>query len=314
MSTFVKNNDQQVFEMLKQKVAERMKQSYPGINPSIAEWKGQEIVDFQEELLHYVNAHISEKWFYNHMKSSNPKLPRIDMLNLLSRYVGYANWDDFRYECADQSVVIVKPGNPNRYFIFVPVLVLVALGILFLMFKLLSNREYTFRFYDADTAEPITNTIIEVSVLLPGESPVSHLCRPDGSFSLKTNKASIRFAIKSPYYQTDTIVRTLDKFNRDETVTLRPDNYALMIHYFSSMNVRDWRQRRDQLNHIIADSALIFQVFGKEAIGVELFTKWDFINKLTLPSAGLKNIEILDTRYQEDRITMIRFRQKVAER
>ena len=191
---------------------------------------------------------------------------------------------------------------------------LVALGILFLLFKLLSTREYTFRFYDADTAEPITSTIIEVSVLLPNESPVSHLCGSDGSFTLKTDKANIRFSVKSPYYQTDTIFRTLDKFNRNETVKLRPDNYALMIHYFSSMNVKDWQKRRDQLNRMIADSALIFQVFSKEAPGVELYGKWEFINKLTLPSTGLKNIEILDTRYQEDRITMIRFRQKEARR
>ncbi|HOW25006.1 MAG TPA: hypothetical protein PK711_04985 [Bacteroidales bacterium] len=310
----MKNNDLPTFRMLKQKVAERMLQSYPGINPVISEWKGQEIVDFQEELLKNVNAHISEKWFYTHMKSSHPKLPRIDMLNLLSRYAGYANWDDFRYECSDQTVAIVKPVNPNRYFIFVPALVLVALGILFLLFKLLSTREYTFRFYDADTAEPITSTIIEVSVLLPNESPVSHLCGSDGSFTLKTDKANIRFSVKSPYYQTDTIFRTLDKFNRNETVKLRPDNYALMIHYFSSMNVKDWQKRRDQLNRMIADSALIFQVFSKEVPGVELYGKWEFINKLTLPSTGLKNIEILDTRYQEDRITMIRFRQKEARR
>lgn len=291
-----------------------MRESYPGINSSMAAWKGQEIVDFQEELLKHVNAHISEKWFYNHIKSDNPSLPRIDILNLLSRYAGFANWDDFKYKHIDHSAPVTSTGNPNRYFIYIPALVLLCLGILFLLFKLLSNREYTFRFYDADTAEPITNTIIEVSVLLPGESPVNHVCRPDGSFSFKTEKASLRFAIKSPYYQTDTIVRTLDKFNRDETVKLNPDNYALMIHYFSNMNVKDWKQRRDQLNKIIADSALIFQVFGKEAIGAELYGKWDFINKLTLPSTGLKNIEILDTRYQGDKISMIRFRQKEAGR
>jgi hypothetical protein len=312
MNTFVKSTDPQTFEILKQKIVESMQQTYPGINPSITEWKGQEIVDFQEELLAKVNAHISEKWFYNHMKSENRSLPRIDMLNLLSRYVGYANWDDFKYEHADHAKVAVKSGNPNRYFIYIPVLVLVVMGILFLLFKLFSNREYTFRFYDADTAEPITNTFIDVSVLLEGESPVSHLCRPDGSFTLKTDKTHIRFIVKSPYYQTDTINRLLDKFNRDETVKLRPDNYALMIHYFSSMNVKDWQKRRNQLNRMIADSAMIFQVFGREAIGVELYSKWEFINKLTLPSTGLKNIEIVDTRYEGDKISLIRFRQKEA--
>ena len=61
---------------------ETMLRSYPGMSASIADWKGQDIVNFQEELLRKVNAHISEKWFYTHMKSDQDKLPRIDMLNV----------------------------------------------------------------------------------------------------------------------------------------------------------------------------------------------------------------------------------------
>ena len=52
-----------------------MQQSYPGINPVISEWKGQEITDFQEELLNKANAHISEKWFYNHIKKKMKHYP-----------------------------------------------------------------------------------------------------------------------------------------------------------------------------------------------------------------------------------------------
>ena len=33
-----------------------------------------------------VNGRISEKWFYTHIKSNSGKLPRIDMLNILSEY------------------------------------------------------------------------------------------------------------------------------------------------------------------------------------------------------------------------------------
>ncbi len=87
----------------------------------------------------------------------------------------------------------------------------------------------------------------------------------------------------------------------------------MMIQYFSTMNVKDWQKRRDQLNLMIADSAMIYQVY-EEAVGVELYNKWEFINKLTLPSTGLKDIEILDTQYQGDKITLIRFKQKEAEK
>jgi hypothetical protein len=310
----VKNKDIQAFELLKQKIAERMQQSFPGINPSISEWKGQEIVDFQEELLQQVNAHISEKWFYNHVKTTKETLPRIDILNLLSKYTGYANWDDFKFKNASREIVVDPSKRANRYFIYVPLLVLFILGIMFFLFKTVSTKDYKFRFYDADTKEPVTNNIIEVNVLLEGESPVSYLCGPDGSFILKTDKVSVHFVVKSPYYQTDTIIRLLDKFNRDEIVQLQPNNYAMMIQYFSTMNVKDWQKRRDQLNLMIADSAMIYQVFAKEAIGVELYNKWEFINKLTLPSTGLKDIEILDTKYQGDKISLIRFRQKEADK
>jgi len=291
-----------------------MQQSFPGINPSISEWKGQEIVDFQEELLQKVNAHISEKWFYNHVKAGKETLPRIDILNLLSKYAGYSNWDDFKFKHPGQIIAVDHSKRANRYFIYVPALVLLTLGVMFILFKMLSTKDYKFRFYDADTKEPVTNTIIEVSVLLVGESPVSYLCGPDGSFILKTDKINVRFVVKSPYYQTDTIIRILDKFNRDEIVQLRPDNYAMMIQYFSTMNVKDWQKRRNQLNLMIADSAMIYQVFDKEAVGVELYNKMEFINKMTLPSTGLKDIEILDTKYQGDKISLIRFRQKEADK
>ena len=305
----------QAFELLKLKIVERMQETFPGINPVISEWKGQEIVDFQEELLQKVNAHISEKWFYTHIKSRNDSLPRIDILNLLSKYAGYSNWDDFKYKHSREPGKDIRDldKRANRYFIYVPLLVLLILGIIFIFFKMFTTKEYNIRFYDADTAEPITNNIIEVNLLLDGESPVSYLCLPDGSFTLKTDKTRIRFVVESPYYLSDTITRNLDKFKREEMVRLRPDNYALMIHYFSSMNVKDWQKRRDQLNLIIADSAMIYQVFSNEGVGVALYNKGEFINKLTLPASGLKNIEILDTKYQGDKISLIRFRQKEAE-
>jgi len=192
--------------------------------------------------------------------------------------------------------------------------VLLILGTFFVFFKIFSIREYRFVFYDADTKEPIINSIIEVRVLLDEESPVSYLCRADGSFNLKTGKTNVRFVVQAPYYLTDTISRILDKFNRTEMVKLHPDNFALMLYYLSNMNVQDWKNRRNQLSLIISDSALIYQVYDRDIKGLELYNKWEFINKLTLPSRGLKSIEILDTKYQDNKISVIRFKQKEIER
>ena len=290
-----------------------MQQSYPGINPSISDWKGQEITDFQEELRTRVNANISEKWFYTHMKGVHPTMPRIDVLNFLSRYAGYANWDDFIFKNRELQLPgpspVLPSGSANRYFIIIPVLALVVFCIFYGLFKLFNTREYKFCFNDADTREAITIGKIEVHLLLKGESPETSYCGTDGCFFLKTDQSIIRMVVSNPYYKTDTIVRILKKLNRNEIINLHANDYALMIHYFSKMKVDDWEKRRNRLEKMIDDKAMIYQVVSeKEAIGTELYNKQEFIDKLTVPSGSLKNIEILDTKFREEKITVLRFR------
>lgn len=307
----MQQHERVLFRLLKKQIVVTMQRSYPAVSPNIMEWRGQEITDFQEELASKVNGHISEKWFYTHMKSESGSLPRIDVLNLLSQYAGYTGWDDFMYQNRSQVSSVSPIRKTNRVFIVVPLLVITVLAILYLAFKIYNIQEYRFCFYDADTREPISNNIIEVSMLLTDESPVNFLCDPDGCLVLKTDQATVTLVVKTPYYQTDTVIRLLDKFKRDEMIRLRPNNYALMIHYFSRMNVKDWQQRRNQLDRMISDSALIFQVYKTEYVGMELYTKREFINKLTMPASSLKHIEILDTKHSpDDQIILLRFRQK----
>ena len=316
-------SDQRYFEALKIKIVAMMQQSYPGINPSISEWKGQEITDFQEELLRTGNAHLSEKWFYTHMKSVSKSLPRIDVLNLLSKYAGYANWDDFVFKNKDlilesqnetpaaKPVAGAVPDRSNRYFIILPAVTLVVVILFFGLFMLFNTREYTFSFYDADTKEPITNSQIEVCLLQEGESPVTGLCDKQGCFRLKTDKSLVRLVVKTPYYRSDTIVRILKKLNQQEIISLHANDYALMIHYFSQMKVDDWEKRRSRLDKMIDDGAMIYQVLGnKGAVGMELFNKQEFIDRLTIPSGNLRNIEILDSKFRNDKICVLRFRIK----
>lgn len=303
-------SERDLFRILKKQIAATMQRTYPGISESVSEWKGKEIADFQEELTATVNGNLSEKWFYTHMKAENSTLPRIDVLNLLSRYAGYQGWDDFRFQNSAGVPSRDHHKKANRIFILVPVLVILIMAILYFVFQLYNTHAYRFCFYDADTREPVTHNIIEVSLLLPNESPVHFLCGPDGCLDLKTDQASVTLVIKTPYYETDTVVRVLDRFKKEEMVRLRPNNYALMIHYFSRMNVKDWQQRRNQLDNMISDSALIYQVYKSGNMGMELYTKWEFINKLTMPASSLNLIEILDTKYMDDRIVMLRFRQK----
>lgn len=59
---------------------------------------------------------------------------------------------------------------------------------------------------------------------------------------------------------------------------------------------------------MFSDSARIFQVM-EGTIGMEMYNKWEFIIKLNLPTSSLRDIEILDTKYGNEKITHLRFKQ-----
>jgi hypothetical protein len=42
---------------------------------------------------------------------------------------------------------------------------------------------------------------------------------------------------------------------------------------------------------------------------MEIYNKWEFINKITMPSAGLKNLEIIETTFEGEQISALWFRQ-----
>jgi len=303
------DKDYSYFELLKQKIVAEMQKSYPGISPVIADWKGQDIIYFQEDLRIRVNANLSEKWFYTHMKSSYSSLPRIDMLNILSRYCGFHDWNEFRFKNKPGEDVVKKINTADRYFILVPLAAIVIVGILYLLFKLFNTQEYRFTFIDSDTKEPVIHNKTEIILLNDGESPAHFIVSEDGSFRLKTDKSKIKMVVKTPYYKPDTIVRMLTKLNKEEMIMLKPDVYMLMIHYFSMMRVDDWEKRRSRLDELIDNAAIIYQITsGKESTGMALYNKQEFIDKLTMPSGSLKNLEILDSQFKEGKITLLRFR------
>jgi hypothetical protein len=98
-------------------------------------------------------------------------------------------------------------------------------------------------------------------------------------------------------------------FEKDQKISLPPNDYALIIHYFSQMKVDDWQKRRNSLEKMIDDNAMIYQVLHEgNGPGMELYNKSEFIDKLTLPAGSLRNIEILDTKYKNDKIMVLRFR------
>ena len=84
-----------------------------------------------------------------------------------------------------------------------------------------------------------------------------------------------------------------------------------MINYFSRSDVNAWEKRREQLEKMFNKDVVIYQLPDKnEKMGIELYNKQEFIDRLTMPSSGLRYIDVLDCRYLDDPIMLLRFRIK----
>ena len=138
------------------------KESYPHASDSISDWKGQMIYQFQEDLMEKVQDQVSEKWFYTHMKKGSSRLPRLDILNMLSRYAGFDSWDDFKYR-TDLPVDPADRNRSGRVFIIVPLVVAGLLLVLWAGFKLFSSRNYTLCFASRDDPSmAVSDTRVEI--------------------------------------------------------------------------------------------------------------------------------------------------------
>lgn len=266
-----------LFSLLKKEIAGTMRKSYPGIDPDMSNWKGQNITDLQEDLLIRVNGRLSEKWFYTHMKASNPTLPRIDVLNMLSKYAGYINWQDFRHRKVASLPVQKAQGKSLSNLILFPLVIFSVLTLLFVIIKQINTQNYRVTFFDNDTREPVTGTNIHAELFIPGETPMNYKSDKEGSIVVRTNESKIRMIVRVPHYLTDTITRMLRKFNRVEEVGLQPDSYSLMISYFSRSDIKAWEKRREQLDNMFNDDAMIYRLPEKDDItGIVLYNKQEF--------------------------------------
>lgn len=267
----------------------------------IEDWKGDDIIAFQEDLFNTVKGRVSEKWFYTYIKNEAKKLPRIDMLNLLSNYAGYHNWNDFKAN--HKAVVKAKTQRkaPTTYFWLLLIVPCVVLA-----FSIINTKNnYQFCFYDAIKNEPITNIILNIKVLKNGQTPIHQHSDSQGCFNFETDDDEITFIVESPYYKTDTIVRQYDS-GKNKIIKLKADDYALMLNYYTNKNIKEWKKHREKLNTIFNDDAEIYQFFEDSDV-VEIYSKQEFIQKLTIPTRSLKGMRILEKKEVDGKITKLKF-------
>lgn len=365
------------FEQLKSEIQAQYLENHTPSDEKISNWKGIDIIYFQEDLRKVTKGNISEKSFYTYFKTSPvTKLPRIDILNLLSVYAGYVSWYDFKKnhlfaneilaesdaltteeieeleELVENSVQTeseaknpeIKPkkeadridlqknttdnqiDNENKeifssydtseqkslkktiknslWYGISAVLAIIA-GVLGFQDQIFS-KEFTYTFIDADRNSRI-NDELSVQILKENETPIMFKVKPNNSFVYTTKSKSLTMVVSSPYYKTDTVKRNLENAPDTESIELIPDDYAIMLYYYSN-SIQDLKRKRESLNYLISDDALIYQVYDNDKYGIETLDKQRYINLVTTPTTSLENLQVIDTQMEKGKIVLIKFR------
>lgn len=355
-----KLTDIELFELLQKSIANRFLEENAAQSKDMAHWKGQEITLFQEDLFNKTKSTVSEKWFYTYFKSDFKKLPRIDMLNLLSQYCGYRNWADFIQKKeiahfgeasipADEDIVAENKTNnvvleteektvskpiteqektidsastqsvsteKTKYTtdskqrlkwisIGMTILMLLA-GAGFGVYQLFfAKKTYEFCFIDSDRSTLVKNSV-EVTILREGFTPL-YLTSKTGCIAFESIKDTIRMFVSSPYHKQDTFFVNLHQYTQPEKILLEPDDYKVMLYYYSN-SAKDLKQRISKLNQMIADDALIYQVYDNDFFGVEILTKQQYINLVSLPTTSLKNYSLIESERKNGKIVKLKFK------
>lgn len=333
----MKNQEKLLFEKLKEEIKDIFLAENSSSNPDISQWKGLDIVYFQEHLRKKVKGNVSEKWFYTYFKSDFEKLPRIDILNLLSQYTGYQSWAEFieknkniiintedleNLSQNEENILVSvkqnskKKSNKIKLYIISLLSLIALVGINIGIFVFLQKKyTYEFYFFDADRSNLVKNKI-EITIPKKGFSPEVYTTN-NGLFVYKTRKDTLYFITTSPYYIKDTTLINLKELrNRNNRINIKlyPDNYALMLSYYSSnlstgeIKTELINRRKRELDKLIADNATIYQVYDSDLFGMELLDKKKYIDFMTTPTTSLKNYVLISTETKDNKIISIKFK------
>ena len=297
-TTFEKQfmTDLEIFYQLKESVLEQYQNSYPYFNGSWKSFSSQDILNLIDDIQLKTKHSVSEKWIYTHLKpETNEKLPRKDMLDILSVYVGKSGWDEFKFNDkidseSDVTLSLSKGKVKKKFGIWILLFGILLVG--FLIWKVSSNQNQKIEFQNSFTKDSIAKEdvkafVVEDSVEEPIDlkSPTLHLER------------GTKVVIKSPFYKQKEI--TISANEPVSRIELNPNDYAMMLKAFMKSDIKDWQTRKEQLNKILSDN-LEVMVMLENNLGAEYFNKTEFAQKVVIPSASLKKLKIVEIQQEKD--------------
>lgn len=298
------------FQELKQKVLLKYQEQYPFFQGNWKTFSSQDIQNLIGLIEVQCKQTISEKWIYTHLKpETNSKIPRKDMLNILSQFVGYSGWDEFTFE---DKVLVSKSSKKLKVskklkLIFVIAIAVVIAIIYFYKTKLPETK--TIQLNNEFTNENVKSD--EIKVVQVNDSVSKPLEVKEGKVQVLNDNTKSKLVIKSPFYKTKTIQLNSDETtSKQDKIDLKPDDYAMILKAFMLSDIKDWKTRKEQLNKILSDD-LEVMVMLKDNLGAEYFNKTEFAQKLIIPTASLRKMKIIEIEKEANqKIKFIRITQE----
>ncbi|RZK11818.1 MAG: hypothetical protein EOO46_05490 [Flavobacterium sp.] len=298
-------NPLELFQLLKTDVLLTYKKRHPYFEGTWKTFTSQDILNLIDLIENKTNQRVSEKWIYTHLKpEENPKLPRKDMLDILSQLVGYSSWDEYLFKNKKESIKYSKPiGRKLKIEIWIIIgLVLIAIATYF-YYQFNDTETKAIIIKDAFTNKKISSDEIKATVLEDEtEKPIEIV-----DSEIKISKEKTKVLLKSPYYKEKTIV--VDK-DSQAAISLQPDDYAMMLKAFMKSDIKDWQTRKVQLQKILSEDVEVIVIL-KDNLGSEYFNKKEFSEKIIVPSASLKKMRLIDIQHNgKNEINFVRIIQE----
>lgn len=300
-------NEQQIFQELKKQILIFYQKSYPYFQGDWKNFSSKDIRQLIELVEVELKEKVSEKWIYTHLKpETNEKLPRRDMLDIFSRFVGSGSWDEFVFNHYSSETNLTKrteskflenrskPKFKKEYLLllFIPIL-----GFAFYEYGFKSVKK-SIVIKNEFTQEPIQDK--EIKVYQVDDNQKKKLEIVDSKIEIEPNQTKI--VIKSPYFEQ----KEIDVTKIEAEIFVKPEDYALVLKSFMESDLKNWESRKEKLEKILSDDLEVI-IFLKENLGAEHLNKKEFSEKLIIPTSGTKNLKIVELETNANKeITFIR--------
>lgn len=278
--------DLELFYRLKERVLVSYRDRYPFFQGDWKSFGSRDIQNLIDAIEKDTRQTISEKWIYTHLKSeTNEKLPRKDMLDILSRFVGYSGWDEFAFQKQEDVNGTVK----KRSLLWVWVVAgIVLVGII--AYGIIQNNGVV----DTKT-EPLE--AVEKPILETKESKTN-----DKELDIETQNKN-----DAPLKAEEKVKGILSKQGEKNGIIesfLGPEDYTMILKAFMLSDIKDWETRKQKLEKILSPDLEVIVMLGNN-LGAEYFNKTEFAHKLILPTASVRRMKIIDL--QTDANNQVRF-------